>query len=118
MKHPNYKLRKLVPVLIRINNTGGHVAVESMKDAQGIRFLCPKCYYENGGPMGTHQVICWFHGRGVPDDAPPGPGRWVAKGAGIDDLTLDAPPGKTRSVRLLGGCRWHGFVTGGSVDEA
>jgi hypothetical protein len=52
--------------------------------------------------------------RGVPDDAKPGPGRWSLVGTGFDDLTLDGDGG-SRSVLLLGGCAWHGFVTNGEV---
>lgn len=89
--------------------------VEKIDDAQGIEFLCPKCFAANGGPVGTHAVVCWSRSRGVPDKAEPAPGRWLMRGTGFDDLTLDAEPGQTRSVLLLGGCAWHGFVTNGEV---
>ena len=69
----------------------------------------------NGGEVGTHAVVCWSKSRGVPDKATPGPGRWLMRGTGYADLTLDAEPGKSRSVLLLGGCAWHGFVTNGDV---
>lgn len=79
----------------------GMTHAESLQDADGIRFTCPKC--------GAHQVIVWFRGR-VPDSATPGPGRWTATGGSFDDLTL------TPSINLSGpGCGWHGFVTNGEV---
>jgi len=90
--------------------------VERIEEAQGVRFLCPKCYAANGGPRGTHGVICWSSSRGVPDDAKPGPGRWKLVGTGINDLTLDCEPGKSRSVLLTSGCGWHGFVTDGVAE--
>ena len=76
--------------------------------ADGILFLCPKCHAENGGPVGTHSVLCWFVGR-VADDVEPGPGRWTPSGTGISDLSL------TPSVHLLAGCGWHGFVGNGDA---
>lgn len=82
-------------------------------EADGVMFLCPKCYAANGGKVGTHSVICWFAGR-VMDDLDPKPGRWNPQGTGLDDLTF-VPPGAV-SVQLLGGCGWHGFVRNGSAE--
>lgn len=81
---------------------------DGIEDAMGIEFLCPKCFVANGGPVGTHAVICWSSSRGVP-------GRWRLVGTGFNDLSLMEEPGKSRSVLLLGGCAWHGFVTNGEV---
>lgn len=89
--------------------------VEGIDEAQGVEFLCPKCYANNNGPIGTHAVICWSRSRGVPDDAEPGPGRWRLVGTGLHDLSLMEEPGKSRSVALKGGCAWHGFVTNGEA---
>ncbi len=88
---------------------------EFITDAQGVMFLCPLCYAANGGRRGTHSVICWSRSRGVPDDIAPKPGRWALRGTSLDDLTLDAEPGQSRSVLLLGGCNWQGFVTAGEA---
>ena len=87
--------------------------VATLAEADGIRFLCPKCYQVNGGNAGTHPVVCWFEGK-VPDDAAPRPGRWKPVGTGIEDLTF-VPGAKSNSVLLLGGCAWHGFVTNGDA---
>ena len=89
--------------------------VDKIEQAQGIEFLCPKCFEANGGNVGTHAVICWSSSRGVPDSASPKPGRWRLVGTGYGDLTLDCEPGKSRSVLLTSGCAWHGFVTNGEV---
>ena len=87
--------------------------VSSLPEADGICFLCPKCYVANAGPVGTHSVICWFEDR-VADDVQPGPGRWKPQGTSFDDLSFVTGK-KSHSVLLLGGCAWHGFVTNGAV---
>ena len=113
------RLRDLEGQLVRYEERDGHiytVEVQTMDRAQGVEFLCPKCYAANGGKVGTHAVICWSRSRGVPDHAQPGPGRWRLDGTGLDDLTLNAdPPATARSVLLNGGCNWHGFVTSGDA---
>lgn len=89
-----------------------YILVETLSEADMIEFLCPLCFQKNGGPVGTHVVICHFTGR-VPDDAKPGPGRWNPAGTGLDDLTF-VGPGLT-SVQLIGGCGWHGHVNNGDA---
>ncbi len=92
--------------------------VDILSEAQGVEFLCPRCFAENKGPVGTHRVICWSRSRGVPEDAVPGPGRWKMDGNTLDDLTLNGDAvggGGARSVLLTGGCGWHGFVTEGDA---
>lgn len=84
--------------------------------AHGVKFLCPKCYATNGGPVGTHSVICWSRSAGTPEEMQPKPGRWKMQGSGIHDLTLDGDQpggGGARSIQLLGGCNWHGFIDDG-----
>jgi hypothetical protein len=88
--------------------------VDALGEAHGVWFLCPKCYAENGGPIGTHAVLCWFVGR-VPDDADPKPGRWTPTGTGLSNLTFVPSPGRSQSVLLTGGCGWHGFVADGNA---
>src|ERR1700743_1835317 len=88
-----------------------HAHVETLAEADGIFFLCPKCFAENKGNIGTHGVICWFVGK-VPEHAEPKPGRWNPSGSGYDDLTFVAPG--AFSVLLTSGCNWHGFVKQGS----
>ena len=90
--------------------------VETIVEAQGVQFLCPKCYATNGGPVGTHSVVCWSRAKGVSEEESPGPGRWSLHGTGLADLTLhgDAPGGGgARSVLLTSGCGWHGFIDDG-----
>lgn len=90
-----------------------HVQVDSLAEADGLQFLCPKCFATNGGNVGTHSVICWFEGK-VPDNVDPKPGRWKPVGTGLDDLSF-VPGRKSNSVLLVGGCGWHGFVKMGDA---
>lgn len=85
--------------------------VTDIDNAQGIMFMCPKCFIKNSGPVGTHYIVCWFKGCGVSDDEHPKPGRWAFAGTGLDDLTL------VPSINLPGddGCQWHGFIRDGAA---
>lgn len=103
-------LADLEPQFLRYEERDGKTFfpyAETIADAHGVEFLCPKCFAKNGGPVGTHAVICWFRGR-VPDGAEPGPGRWDVSGVSYSDLTLNP------SVHLSGaGCGWHGWIKNG-----
>ncbi len=97
------KLTDLEPEWIRVDGAACTAA-----GAQGLLFLCPKCFVDNGGPVGTHSVLCWFRDRRVPADESPGPGRWVPTGGDYANLSLQP------SVNLPGeGCKWHGYITAG-----
>ena len=89
--------------------------IDNITEAQGIEFLCPKCFTQNGGRVGTHMVICWSRTRGTPENFTPGPGRWQMVGTGYADLSL-VGEGSSSSVKLLSGCEWHGTVAGGQVS--
>lgn len=115
------RLLDLEPELIRYLTTDGkpgHHRVATLAEAQGLWLLCPTCFAANGGPIGTHGIICWSRSRGVPDAASPGPGRWRLDGTGLADLTLNAEPPETRrSVKLTGaGCGAHFHITNGSIE--
>lgn len=115
MSHPPIKIEQLEAQFLRLEK-GGWRSAESIEDAQGVLFLCPECFATNGGPVGTHSVLCWFLGRGVPDSESPGPGRWEPVGTGLHDLTLR---NGSSSIHLTGpGCGWHGFVRNGQVVSA
>lgn len=90
--------------------------VETLADADGIMFLCPKSFAENKGPVGTHSVLVFFEGSRVPldckdlgRDSHGNPARWKASGTGLHDLTL------TPSILEGGSDCWHGFVTNGEA---
>lgn len=110
-------LTDIKPQFIQLTDTrGGHRKVNTLGDADGIRFLCPKCFKANGGEVGTHHVICWFEDR-VPDDVRPGPGRWRPAGSTYADLSFVAGK-RSPSVNLTDGCKWHGFIKNGKVTDA
>ena len=86
--------------------------------AYGICFLCPKCFIANGGPAGTHSVICWE--PEVSKKISPKPGRWIMIGTGVKDLTLTGIPNETSDSVLLtteGGCKAHFFVREGKIKS-
>lgn len=98
-----------------------HVPVETFADMQGFLFLCLKCWRDNSGPIGTHLVQVTAYDRGVLDSQGahngPNPTRWAISGTGFEDLTVSARPGSLPSIQLIGGCNWHGMITGGEVYD-
>jgi hypothetical protein len=107
------KFAELKPQFYKIVEPGKlHQEVDVLTDAQGVWFLCPKCFEANGrNNIGVHGVICWFRDRGVPDTEDPRPGRWVVSGSSYTDLSLSP------SILLTSGCGWHGYVTNGNVTS-
>lgn len=88
------------------------IPVDLVAEADGVMFLCPKCFVENGSSnAGTHQVLCWQ--PHVPPDIAPKPGRWKFVGTGYADLTLVAG---SSSILLTAGCRAHFFVRNGRIE--
>jgi hypothetical protein len=109
-------LRDLKPQFLRYEKRDDgevFVHVGSVAEATGIVFLCPKCFTANGGPIGTHSVICWS--PAVPPEVRPKPGRWNLVGLSFDDLSLVAG---SSSIQLTGGCNWHGFIRDGKATDA
>lgn len=93
--------------------------VTELAGADGLWFLCPKCFKVNlakhgRGSYGTHAVLCWFDH--VPPDLDPKPGRWTPAGTSLEDVTFVPAHGRTQSVALRSDCAWHGFVKGGAAD--
>jgi hypothetical protein len=78
--------------------------------ADGVRFLCPKCFAAQPDGVGVHWVVCWR--PHVPADIQPKPGRWEFVGTSLDDLSLVAG---SSSVRLVGGCNAHFLVEHGDI---
>lgn len=109
------KLTELEPRFVRYLDGGLIQTVQTIEECQGLWFLCPKCFAQNKGPIGTHAVLCWSATRGVPANVGPLPGRWTISGTNLEDVTLSGENGKSSSVLLTDGCRWHGFITNGEV---
>ncbi|EKD22712.1 MAG: hypothetical protein ACD_84C00001G0004 [uncultured bacterium] len=88
--------------------------VDDIADAQGVYFLCPKCFIKNNGPKGTHICEVTFRNKGVLDNQGTHntngiPVRWNVTGNDFNDITT------TPSVLIQSGCGWHGFITNGEV---
>jgi hypothetical protein len=107
------KLTELNPKFLKRDDSHHFRHVETIGEADGLWFLCPKCFLANGGAKGTHGVICWS--PSVPQDTSPTPGRWNLVGSSFDNLSLVAG---SSSVQLNGGCSWHGYVKNGEVTDA
>ena len=102
------------PTIAIVGPREHRIDVDTLAEAQGIRFLCPLCFKKNCGVVGTHGVDVSFSGRGVPDGAGSHnaaglPSRWGVTGASFEDLTM------TPSI-LTSGCGWHGFVNNGEIS--
>lgn len=105
------RLLDLEPKFVKYLSGGVIREVSSLAEADGIRFLCPKCF--RNFPRNVHQVICWS--PSVPGEVRPGPGRWEMSGSNFHDLSLTA---KSSSVRVTSGCRAHFFVQNGEIRTA
>jgi hypothetical protein len=103
-------LRDLKPSFLILDSKAEFSRTDEIAKADGIVFLCPKCYAERGGEVGTHSIICWQ--PHVSKEIDPGPGRWKFSGTGYDDLTLTA---SSSSILLLSGCRAHFFIRDGKI---
>jgi hypothetical protein len=89
--------------------------VKTAKEADAVSFLCPLCFKKNKGKVGTHRVRIDFRGRNVPDEhvmhnEEGKPVRWQVTGNTLNDLST------TPSIQIIGGCKWHGYVTNGAAD--
>lgn len=102
-------LLELQPTFLKIIDHKTYKMVNNIKEADGIRFLCPKCFMDKG-EIGTHSVICW--NLSVSQEFSPNPGRWNLIGTGYNDLTLQAG---SSSIALMGGCFAHFFIQNGMI---
>ena len=107
------KLRNLEPQFLKIVSENSWRRDSTMEECDGIIFLCPVCFRNNHGNVGTHSIICWK--PHVPQTFYPVPGRWNMRGYGIDDLTLFA---SSSSIWLMGpGCGAHFHISNGEIPE-
>jgi hypothetical protein len=103
----------LEPTFLRFIEEKTYEMTDEIALADGVSFVCPKCFVENGMKRpGVHSVICWS--PKVPKTTSPQPGRWNLKGSGYEDLSLVAG---SSSVLLKGGCNAHFHVTNGNVTN-
>lgn len=89
-----------------------YVPVATIAEADGIWFLCPKCFRDHGNSnVGTHWVACW-RPKMPQADYLTGPGRWELVGTDFNNLSLVANP---TSVQIEGGCNAHFTVSNGEI---
>jgi hypothetical protein len=87
----------------------------TLAEADGVFYLCPKCFRANGGNRGTHGILSWK--PHVPAGITPGPGRWAMPGTDAHDISFVAG---SSSILLPspGGCQAHFFIRDGLVTDA
>lgn len=95
------------PTVKKIGPRTYFIRVDTLKEAQLLHFLCPKCYRENNGPVGTHSIHMPFADRGV--DHQLEKHQWNVTGTNFEDLSTNP------SYLIVGGCAWHGYITNGDV---
>lgn len=105
------KLTSLDPHFLKHTGEGSSQYVETLAEADGLLFLCPRCFVNNNGKVGTHSIICWFAGK-VPDDLTP-KGRWETAGVGLDGLSFIGP--NAASVLIGGQCQAHFYIRNGAI---
>ena len=106
------RLTELEPEFLKLSDPEGksYRTDATFQDCDGLFFLCPVCFKNNNGPVGTHGVICWK--PHIPQTVAPTPGRWSQNGSGFHDLSLVAG---SSSVLLQGGCNAHFWITNGEI---
>jgi hypothetical protein len=107
------KLTDLEPTFLKIVDDKTEQMTDNIQGADGLLFLCPKCFTDNKGTVGTHYIKCWQ--PHVPASNPPGPGRWSFIGTNYSDLTLQA---SSSSISLSTGCKAHFFIRNGEIVMA
>ncbi len=106
------KLTDLEPKFLKRENDHSFWFHTGIAEADGIEFLCPVCFQKNGGPVGTHAIICWT--PQVPQTTDPVPGRWNMQGTSFADLSLIA--GSSSVFLTTAACKAHFFVKSGEIQ--
>jgi hypothetical protein len=107
------RLIDLEPELLKISGHNAWRKGASIVDADGVMFLCPQCFKNNNGNVGTHMMICWK--PYVDPETTPKPGRWNLEGTNFEDFTIAAGPSGQSSVLIQGGCNAHFYIRNGEV---
>ena len=101
------KLIDLQPQFLKLISANEHKYVDTVHEADGIQFDCPKCHADD---KKGHTIICWQ--PHVPQNIFPHPGRWYLVGTCYGDLTLKSSPSL---VQLQNGCHAHFFIRDGFI---
>lgn len=109
------RLSDLNAHFVRLTAQGFYFLDGSIEIPQGVTFLCPKCLTESQGTLGTHRILIWFEGRGVPSQQMPS-ARWKATGMSLEDLSLEPAIQKSAFFHPDADCVWHGWVKNGDAS--
>jgi len=101
------RLTQLDPQFLKAIDSRSLKHVDDLSQADGVLLHCPKCFVTNGGPIGTHSIICWK--PHVPQTVTPKGGRWKFDGTGYADLTLSP------SILIKDDCGAHFFIRNGEI---
>jgi hypothetical protein len=113
------RLDELSPVFLKIEDSKHYREIDTITGADGVIFLCPVCFTKNGGPTGTHKIICWQpHVPLSPDMV--GPGRWAFTGTGYPDLSLPSSVALPHcaadcKVPCMAHCKAHFLMQNGQI---
>jgi hypothetical protein len=113
------RLTDLEPQFMKRLSDTEFLYVDSIAEADILKFLCPACWTKNKGPIGTHAIMC--PSPSVPKSTLPNMGRWNLVGTGFQDLSLVAGSSSilvkaTEAERAAGIAEhWHGFIRNGEV---
>lgn len=115
------KLIDLEPTFYIWKSDNLYERTDKFTEADGIGFLCPKCYTDNpreDKTITTHSIICWK--RHIPQTTPPTLGRWNFSGTDYNDLTLT--PSVNLDIRNEDGtrkypneCNAHFHISNGEI---
>jgi hypothetical protein len=111
-----YPTDKFVDGIKHTNGFGDiYTPVNTLVEAHGISFLCPKSMQDTSNPPNyPHTIIVWFINSPVPPDVGTNSKgktvRWTATGSSLEDLTLEPSVHEQSEF-----CGWHGFVTKGDA---
>jgi len=101
-------LVSLEPMFIKVYRDGAFTGVQRMEQADGLTFLCPKCF----GTYQMHWIRIWR--PHVSTNILPGPGRWEFVGTGLSDLTLRAS--HTQDLKTESKCKAHFAIRNGKIE--
>lgn len=110
-----YTLKQLKGRLLRFYNDNlNFEEVKTLAEADGVQFICPKCFKEDPDAEYPHEVTLWFSSIGKLSEKIQGHPGWNKSGSSLEDLTF-VPPGAV-SVLIKARCCWHGFVKNGTAS--
>ena len=115
-----FYLEELEPRFISLPHAdnGRFHEVHNIKEAYGVQFLCPECYFKNKGEEGTHRIMIWD--EKCPKKNIGLKNKWLLEGNKLSNLTLNSKGSRSIFINagLEGGCAAHFHVTNGIVTSA